>query len=484
MRLFNVFYSFLDIAIILYKYLTIMMGLLLASVTVPLLGSLLCLLLKPRAKEICAVVLSSLALIFSIALIPSVIHGEIYWFSILNTDFFNVSFQLDKIGLVFAIMFSSVGLISLVYSINYIKKNTTEYYFITTMLIGSLIGVSYASNLILLYIFWELAAFATWRLVGFTRIPNNIKIADKTFLMTVLGSSLMLLGFILIYLQEGTFDLYMLRGTSLHSQDMIFNLIFLGLIAKSVCLPIYTWLQDAHPVAPSPSSALLSGIITKVGVLAFAKIWVSTFNFSPEWVLHLAIISSIIAGGSALLANDMKRIIAYSTISQLAYVLIGFSLLGKFGTMAALLYAFVHAIGKAGLFLGAGIVEKYTGERDIRKLGQFIKISPITGIGFMLCAASIAGLPPFGGFWAKLMIVIELVRQGHPWIAGLAILSAMLTLFYLWRLFDAVFVKDNKKLPVPTTPQISKTMISCVFILGGLSLLIGLFISKFLLLVE
>ncbi|MDD5529238.1 MAG: proton-conducting transporter membrane subunit [bacterium] len=457
------------------------MMLLILAIAIPLFGSALCLVLKPRAREACAIALVAISFILTVLLIPTVMNGQTYWISLLNADFFSVSFELDKIGLVFALMFSLLGLVALIYSVNYIKENANEYYFITTLLIGSLMGVAYSNNLILLYVFWEIAAFCTWRLIGFTRKAANIKIADKSFMMTLLGSSLMLLGFVFIYLQKGTLDLDLLRGQTLDSPELIFNLIFLGLIAKSVCLPIYTWLQDAHPVAPSPSSALLSGIITKIGVLAFAKIWVSTFNYTAQWVIPLAIISSIIAGGAALVSSDMKKIIAYSTISQIAYILFGFALLNEFSTNAALLYAFAHALGKGGLFLGAGVVEKYFNTRDIRKLGGFIKVSPITGIGFLFCAASIAGIPPFGGFWAKLMIIMGLLTAGHIWIAVLAIFSAMLTLFYMWRLFDAVFVGDLKQ---KFDITLSKTMVACVLILGILSLLIGLFVSKFLLLVK
>ncbi|MDI6840415.1 MAG: proton-conducting transporter membrane subunit [bacterium] len=467
-------------------------NLLLASIWLPFIGSFFCLVLRDKARETWAIITVVGSLILSCALIPAVIGSQIPFHmetgqSILiqpfrfGTPLFNISFELDRISLVFALLFSFIGLISLIYSINYIKNEKSEYYFVTTLLIGSLMGVSYANNLILLYIFWELSAFTTWRLVGSIRKPELTKIANKTFLMTYLGSSLMLFGFIFIYLQKGVLDLNLLIGETLDHSSQIFNLIFIGLIAKSAFLPIYTWPSAAYPAAPSSSSALLSGIVSKIGLLAFAKIFVCTFYLSWTWILFLAVGSSIIAGGAALVSTDIKKIIAYSSISQIAYILMGFGILSEIGIQSALLYSVIHGIGKAGLFFGAGILEQETRDMDIRKLGGFMKLSPATGVGFLFCIASIAGLPPFGGFWAKLGVIIGLVETGHLLVAGLVIFSAMLTLFYTFRLFNGIFLGESQ---IKGRIKTSKTMVSCVLGLGIISLLLGIFISKFWLFVS
>ena len=293
--------------------------------------------------------------------------------------------------------------------------------------------------------------------------------------MIFAGSSFMLLGFIMIYSNAHTFDLATLRSHSASHPALFF--IFIGIITKSAVLPIHNWLPDAHTAAPSPMSALLSGIVVKIGILAYMRIFCWTFHVRWDWILILGIISSIVAASAALLQTDMKRIIAYSTVSQLGFMLLGFALLSELGLMAGLLYVAVHTIAKAGLFLCAGIVEQKCGERDISKLGGLMKALPVTGMAFAFCALSIIGMPPFAGFFSKLMVVGAIVESGNIWIAALAVFSAILTLLYLFRLFSRVFLGELKCTGIK---EGSHVVIVCVLFLGSLSLIIGLFVTNVL----
>ncbi|OIN96880.1 hypothetical protein AUJ66_05080 [Candidatus Desantisbacteria bacterium CG1_02_38_46] len=368
-------------------------------------------------------------------------------------------FVVDAIGWIFASVFGFIGILAFIYSFSYMKKYTHlgEYYLAFVLLILSLIGLSFSRNLILIYIFWELVAFSTWRLVGFHREPEAVKIADKTFLIMFFGSCMMLLGFILLYFNFDTFDILEMRGLFIAGlakpSVMTMVLIFLGIIAKSATIPLHTWLADAHPVAPSPMSAVLSGLVAKVGILGFVRIFVQTFGLTNNWILILAGISSITAAGAAMLENDMKRIIAYSTVSQLGYIFLGLGLMTNLGIISGLLYFMAHAIAKAGLFLCAGIVERSTGERDIRKLGGLIKSMPVTGVSFLFCTLSIMGIPPFFGFYPKLGTIMGLVEKGHFYIAILSIIIAIMTILYLMRIFNAVFLGTNEvsRASSPTT---------------------------------
>jgi len=355
------------------------------------------------------------------------------------------------------------------------QENQREYYFMTSLMIASLIGASFSRNLVLFYIFWEIAALTTWRLVGFYREEKIVWIADKTFLMTFLGSSFMLMGFCLLYIQTGSLDLIQLKGVAVPNINLILFLIFLGIIAKSAILPLHTWLSDAHPVAPSPMSAILSGVEVEIGLLGFLRIFVWMAGVSWNWILILAVVSSLIGAGAALVEKDIKRIIAYSTVSQVGYILLGFALLTRIGVVAGLLYFIVHAIAKASLFLGAGVVERKYGTRDITKLGGLMKTSPVFGIGFLFSAFSIAGFPPFGGFYAKLMVIMGVVKESHFWVATLAIATAILTMLYLFRLFNGIFM--GKEVPEKSTSS-SRLMIGCVVFLGIISLVIGIFITQ------
>ncbi len=449
------------------------------SIVVPLLGSFVCLILPQRVRGWWAVAVISAAFLFSLFLLGPILSGvrpTVKLFPPVN-NFFQLSFLGDGISLIFSLVFAFIGLIALIYSLAYMRdeENQREYYFMTTLMIASLIGVVFSNNLILFYIFWEIAALTTWRLIGFYREKQVVMIADKAFLMTFLGSSFMLMGFVLLFQNTGTLSLAQLRGTEVTHLNTALFFIFLGIVAKSAILPLHTWLPDAHPVAPSPMSAILSGIEVEVGLYAFLRLFGDTFGIFWNWILILAVVSSLIGAGAALLAKDIKRIIAYSTVSQVGYILIGFALLNQIGLVAGLLYYITHALGKAGLFLGAGAVERKFKERDITRLGGLIKTAPALGIGFLFCSFSIMGLPPFGGFYAKLMVIMAAVETGHFWIATLAIVAAILTMLYLFRLFNGIFLGQAR---ISGKGTISKVMVGCVVLLGIISLAIGLFMGQ------
>lgn len=455
---------------------------LMGSVFVPLIGSLFCLIFPRKVREGWAVGIVALSFVFLLSLISPVIQGKYIQANILflKGNFFSLSFFADGISLTFALIFSFIGLVALIYSLSYMRgeENQREYYFTTSLMIASLVGVSFSRNLVLFYIFWEIAAVTVWRLVGFYREKKIVWIADKTFLMTFLGSSFMLMGFCLLYIQTGTLDLIQLKGMSIPNINLILFLIFLGIIAKSAILPLHTWLSDAHPVAPSPMSAILSGVEVEVGLFGFLRIFVwmaGVSGASWNWILILAVVSSLIGAGAALVEKDIKRIVAYSTVSQVGYILLGFALLTKVGIIAGLLYFIVHAIAKSALFLGAGVVERRYKTRDITKLGGLMKTSPVFGIGFLFSALSIVGFPPFGGFYAKLMVIMGTVKQGHFWVATLAIAAAILTMLYLFRLFNGIFM--GKEVLAKSTSS-SRLMIGCVVFLGIISLAIGIFITQ------
>lgn len=419
-------------------------------------------------------------------------------------SFFKDLFVVDAISWIFSSVFALVGILALIYSFSYMKKYTHlgEYYLVFILMILSLVGLSFSRNLILIYIFWELIAFSTWRLVGFHREPEVVKIADKTFLIMFFGSCMMLLGFVLLYFEFNTFDILEMRELSLAGfakPSMIaMLLIFFGIIAKSATIPLHTWLADAHPVAPSSMSAVLSGLVAKVGILGFVRIFIQTFGFTNNWILILAGISSIAAAGAAMVENDIKKIIAYSTVSQLGYIFLGLVLMTNLGIISGLLYFIAHAIAKAGLFLCAGVIERSTGERDIRKLGGLMKSMPVTGVSFLFCMLSIMGIPPFFGFYPKLGTIMGLVESGHFYIATLAIIIAIMTILYLVRIFNAIFLGTEETSRASSTPTSSgrvvasgdsprarysaniegtKLMLVVVIILATLSLQLGLFIN-------
>jgi len=185
------------------------------------------------------------------------------------------------------------------------------------------------------------------------------------------------------------------------------------------------------------------------------------------------VISSLVAAGAAAVENDFKRILAYSTVSQIGYIFLGFSVANTAGISGSLLFILMHGLAKAGLFLCAGIVIHATHCRDIREMGGLIKTMPITAVSFLVCAFSVIGLPPFGGFFSKFLVIMGTLQAGQIWVAGTALFTAVLTMFYLLKVFSLVFLGEPKR----AAPEATKSMVYVVAVLAILSLAAGVFVA-------
>ncbi|MEO0162802.1 MAG: proton-conducting transporter membrane subunit, partial [candidate division WOR-3 bacterium] len=209
---------------------------------------------------------------------------------------------------------------------------------------------------------------------------------------------------------------------------------------------------------------------------AYARIFNYTFAIPEGWqtaIPILAVISSLVAAGAATVENDLKRILAYSTVSQIGYIFLGLSVMEPTAVTGAVLYLLMHGLAKAGLFLCAGIIEHNTHTKDIRQLGGLIKTMPITAIVFIISAFSVIGIPPLGGFFSKFLVILGTVKSGNLWLAALALFTAVMTAFYMFRVFNMVFLGEAK---IPAKEG-TNSMLFVVIVLAILSLLAGIFIA-------
>jgi proton-translocating NADH-quinone oxidoreductase chain N len=410
------------------------------------------------------------------ALIPTALGGGetiIRKEFVLGLDFILV---IDPLSIFMSIVSSFIGFLIILYSLGYIhhEENQNEYYLMVLLFIGSMMGLVFSGNLIFLYLFWEIIAVCCWRLIGFYRLKEHVRKADKAFLLTFFGAVVMLLGFIQVYSQTGSFDLTAMRGTIIPGSAVL--LILFGIFSKSATVPLHSWLPDAG-VAPTTVTALLhAAVLVKIGVYAYARIFLYGFRLPGAWPEALPIIvvvSSLIAAGAAVIETDFKRILAYSTVSQIGYIFLGFSVANSTGTNGALLFILMHGLAKAGLFLCAGIVIHATHKRDIRDMGGLIKTMPVTAAAFLLCSFSVIGIPPFGGFFSKFMVIMGTVQAGKIWIAAVALFTAVLTMFYLLKVFSQVFLGEAKA----PAPEKTRSMVFVVALLAFLSLAAGLLVS-------
>ena len=456
---------------------------LLLAIFIPIVGAFLLPIagaLSKRLRNVLSFIFIASSFVLSLLMIPAVMSGEIITITEMLPFGFNFSFAADGLAVFMACVSSLVSSIIVFYSFSYIShyEHQSEYYLMVTLFLGSMIGLIFSANLLFIYIFWELTALCSWRLIGFFREKHYVLKADKAFLMTFFGAVCMLIGFILIALQAGSFELSVIKEVFKNNpvSSLITALILAGILSKSATLPFQTWLPDAG-VAPSPVTALLhAAVLVKIGVYVYARLFIATFDIPYIWhtiVPFIAGASALISAGCALVEIDLKRIIAYSTISQIGFIFLGLSLNVEIGAVGALLYILMHGISKAGLFLCAGIIEQNTKTKDITKMGGLVNSMPLTAAAFLFCAVSVMGIPPFGGFFSKYMVFSAAIIHGNLWITSIFLIGAFMTILYLFRVFNMVFMGTPNTLPVK---EGSRTMVFSVVSLGVLSLLSGILI--------
>ena len=456
-----------------------MESLVLKSVLIPVLGPFLLPILNKISKDlrnIGAVLIIAMTFILNVYLMNSSFGNEVKYVIAFPLGF-DLILKLDPLSAFMATVTSLTSLVIVIYSIDYISHypNQTEYYTMLVLFIGSMIGLVYSDNLMWMYIFWEITGFTSWRLVGFFRSDKDVLKANKTILVTVFGAIIMLVGILMIYIKEGTINMSDLRSKEIAMLPAF--LILAGIFSKSAILPFSTWLPDAG-VAPSTVTALLhAAVLVKIGTFAYAKIFGTTFITPVEFnytVLIITGITALVSGGAALIENDIKRIIAYSTISQLSFIFLGLASGTKMAFAGGLLYILMHSIAKASLFLCAGIIEQKTHTKDITKMGGLIKTMPLTALAFALSSFSVMGLPPFGGFFAKFIVFKGAIETNDILIITMFFIGSILTILYLSRLFYKVFLGNEK---LNTLSEGSTTMVVSVLFLGLLGLFLGILVN-------
>jgi NADH:ubiquinone oxidoreductase subunit 5 (subunit L)/multisubunit Na+/H+ antiporter MnhA subunit len=458
-----------------------------ATVGIPIIGSFVTLLadrVSASLRNTLAVLTILATFVCCLMLIPIAGQSPTSTLGAFIIPGLHLTFVVDGLGVFVASTSSLIGLLILLYSLGYMKEyaHQGEYYFFVVLFLGSMMGLVLSANLLLIYIFWEMTAICSWRLIGFYREPQHLRNADTALLLTVFGSFCMLIGLEMIWSETGTFAIDALHGHEI--SNLAIGLVMVGMLAKSAQVPLQIWLPGAG-VAPSPVTALLhAAVLVVIGVFAFARIFVGVFGLTPTWQMVACIFSVatiLIAGAAALVENNSKRILAYSTLGQLGYVFLGLATMSDIGIAGALVFLLAHSFAKAGLFLCIGIVEHQTHTRDIRELGGLIRTMPITAITFALCMLTIIGIPPTAGFFGKLMVVMGVAQSQNLTLAILAIVGALLSLVYMLRLFNAVFLGENRH---PQAREGTPIMLATVIAFAVLSLMVGLAITPLLNLVN
>lgn len=419
------------------------------------------------------------------------------WMNFTDTLHIDMGILIDPIAVMMLIVVSLISLMVHIYSRGYMKgdEGYTKFFAFLSLFTFSMFGLVLATNLFQIYIFWELVGVSSYLLIGYYYTkPSAVSAAKKAFIVTRFADLGFLIGILTIGYYTGTFDFETLNNPEgnailnwastsfmgLSALTWALILIFIGGAGKSAMFPLHIWLPDAME-GPTPVSALIhAATMVVAGVYLVARLFPMYFFVEDGYALNIVAFvgafSALFAAIIAITQTDIKRVLAFSTMSQLGYMMLALGVSGYeghdgVGYMASMFHLFTHAMFKALLFLGAGSVIHAVHSNYLKDMGGLRKYMPITNITFLIAALAIAGVPPFAGFWSKDEILVAAFEH-NKLIYFVGIFVAGLTAFYMFRLYFGIFWgKDNKYEHTPHESPMSMTFpllfLALMSIVGG-----------------
>ena len=408
------------------------------------------------------------------------------WMNFTDTLHIDMGILVDPISVMMLIVVTTVSLMVHIYSLGYMKGDDgyTKFFAFLSLFSFSMLGLVLATNLFQIYIFWELVGVSSYLLIGYYYTKTSaVAAAKKAFIVTRFADFGFLIGILIVGYYAGTFDFQTLNAVNPEGEGLLLNwasssfmglsvitwallLIFMGGAGKSAMFPLHIWLPDAME-GPTPVSALIhAATMVVAGVYLVARLFPMYYfvenGFALNIVAYVGAFSSLFAAIIALTQTDIKRVLAFSTMSQIGYMMLALgvsSYKGEEGVgyMASMFHLFTHAMFKALLFLGAGSVIHAVHSNYLKDMGGLRKYMPITNITFLIAALAIAGVPPFAGFWSKDEILVAAFEKNQL-IYFMALFVAGLTAFYMFRLYFGIFWgKETQYKHAPHESPISMT---------------------------
>lgn len=352
-------------------------------------------------------------------------------------------FEIDMLSVYMAFSIAFLGVLVAIYSVSYMEHEDrlTEFYTLIIFMMAGMFGIVMSGDLFTLFIFWELMGLSSYVLVSFLKHNwGPIEAGFKYLIMSATASAFLLMCIALLYGMTGTLNFATLastiRGATLTPWMVaLFSTIIIGFGVKSAIVPLHTWLPDAHPEAPSPISALLSGIVIETGLYAMTRVLYIVFDPSVFQfpIATLAVITMTLGNMMALRQNDLKRLLAYSSIAQIGYMLIGISTGLTYGLLGTFLHIFNHSLMKGMAFLAVGSIVHETGTRDINELQGVGKMMPWSTIAVIISFLGLGGVPGTNGFISKFILFSASIGAGIPVLAILGVLNSALSMAYYLR---------------------------------------------------
>ena len=408
-----------------------------------------------------------------------------------------INLVLDGLSSLLLLAINIVAAAAMLFSIRYMEQYTakTKYLSLFLLMVAGMNGVVLSGDIFNLFVFLEIASLASYALVGFGCEHEELEASFKYMVLGSIASAFILFAIALIYGNTGTLNMaYISKSIQDSNSDLNAGLAFAlamlmaGFGLKAALVPFHAWLPDAHPSAPAPISAMLSGVLIKaLGVYSLARIIFNVFGVSITvgWVLiTLGVLSMVIGVFLAVGQWDFKRLLAYHSISQMGYVILGLGIgalilsnNGKvewaaLAILGGMFHLVNHAVFKSLLFLTSGSVEMSTGTRQLKEMGGLGEKLPFTRATCTVASASIAGVPPFNGFWSKMILVIASVQAGFYVLAAVTVVVSLVTLISFLKIQRYVFLGELPE-NLKETKEDRGYMLAAMVFLACLCLLMG-----------
>jgi multicomponent Na+:H+ antiporter subunit D len=416
---------------------------------------------RPNVREAWTFVAAIAKFLIILSMVPAVLKGTELVYTVAEVlPGIGIQFRVDALGMLFALVASSLWIITSAYSIGYMRglneHSQTRYFCFFALALSATIGVAFSANLLTLYLFYEMLSLATYPLVTHHQ-DREARASGRKYLLYILGTSigLFLPAMLISYNLAGTLEFSsqgFLAGTG--SKTLIGFLLFMFIFgfAKAAIMPLHSWLPAAM-VAPTPVSALLHAVaVVKVGVFSIVRVLTGVFgidllsslNFGPL-ICYVASFTIIVASLIALSQDNLKRLLAFSTIGQLSYIVLGIGLLSPKGMTGGMVHIAMHAFGKITLFFCAGAIFVATGKKNISEMIGIGKMMPITMAAFFIGSLSVIGLPPCGGFISKWYLVLGSLEAHQMPVLFVLLTSSLLNAAYFMPVVYKAFFRTPQE---------------------------------------
>lgn len=435
--------------------------------------------------------------LLSLSVLIYVMKGNSFVYNFGNwSPVIGIQFAIDEFSALMMFVVLTISSLIILYSLKDIEQELSSgglvisYYTLVFLLLFSMTGMVLTNDMFNLYVFLEILSITSCAIISITRTKDNLMATLKYLVIGTAGSAAILLGISMLYMVTGYLN--MTEANNIIAQvwqnypnNILLSVVFImvGLGIKAAIFPLHTWLPDAHSSAPTPSSALLSGLVVKIYIFAMAKFLFRIIGIDiikaigvPNFMTYFAILGMIFGSVFAIGQKDIKRMLAYSSVAQLGYIFLGLGLATDLGFAASMFHVITHALMKTALFLSAGAIIHKTGKRNIEDLKGIGYEMPVTMGVFSIAALGMIGVPGINGFISKWYLSMAVLDANKPIYVVLILLSSLLNAIYYLPIIISAFLKENEERDnVMVLDRLPKLMSLTMVAIAAACIVMGIF---------